>query len=118
MKVKISAILLLLLVVAGCATARPDARADLLNFICNGQTTKTEVLIKLGQPSATFESENIFTYRLGFDAHNNGYYVMERGLYARVYPDYTTWEAIKYSLVLVFDGHNVLREHSLVEVTQ
>lgn len=50
---------------AACATPIPGASHDLLTFLQVGKTTREEVLLKLGQPSASFEHERILTYRIG-----------------------------------------------------
>jgi hypothetical protein len=114
MKMKRLGTLMLALALAGCATPAPlKGRADLLEFLAAGKTTREEVVLKLGQPSGKFERENIITYRLGFEAKNRGYYLVER----EAQPDgWPTWRCAKYSLVLVFDETGVLRKHSLVEV--
>jgi hypothetical protein len=113
MNTKILAILILTLTLVGCVTGPPRGRADLLNFLADNQTTKQEVILQLGQPSGRFESERILAYRLGHESGNGGYYVVERLSGAEPF-----WANAKYSLVLVFDGQNVLRKHSLVEVTR
>ena len=101
------------LTLVGCATVPLRGRADLLDFLADGKTTREEVVLKLGQPSGRFERENIITYRLGYEPKNNGYYLVER----EAQPDgWPTWLRAKYSLVLVFDDKGVLRQHSLVEV--
>jgi len=102
------------LLLAGCATTPLQGRADLLNFLADGQTTRLDVIVALGQPSARFESDKVLTYRLCYEPKNHGYYVVDREP-----PDETgwsTWLRAKYSLVLVFDDAGVLRKHSLVEV--
>ena len=114
MKTKLLVPLLLALTLAGCVTAPPlKGRADLLDFLADGKTTREEIVLKLGQPSGKFERENIVTYRLGFEPKIHGYYLVER----EAQPDgWPTWLRAKYSLVLVFDDAGVLRKHSLVEV--
>ncbi len=96
---------------AGCTTPNSTnpfhADPQLLAFIVDGQTTKEAVLLKLGQPSATLESEKYLTYRLGFDK-KEGYFLIERGPLG--------WYGVKYNLVLVFDAQGVVSRHSLVEV--
>jgi len=100
--------------VVGCATPQPlKGRADLLDFLADGKTTREEAVLKLGQPSGRFERENILTYRLGFEPKSNGYYIVEREAQRDGWP---TWTRARYSLVLVFDGAGVLRKHSRVEV--
>ena len=117
MNSKLLLVLTLALALVGCATTPPPLKTspDLLNFLSDGKTTRTEAIISLGQPSGRFESENILTYRLGFDPRNSGYYVVERETTASGWP---TWTAAKFSLVLVFDDAGVLRKHSLVKVNK
>jgi hypothetical protein len=117
MNVKILPVLALALTLAGCATAPPPLKVspDLLSFLSDGKTTRTEAIISLGQPSGRFEAENILTYRLGFDPRNSGYYVVERETTTNGWP---TWKEAKFSLVLVFDDAGVLRKHSLVKVNK
>jgi hypothetical protein len=114
MKTPILALVLSAAFLAGCATTPPlKGRADLLNFLADGTTTKPEAIVQLGQPSGRFEGEKILTYRLGFEPVPKGYYVVERETGPSGWP---TWLHAKYSLVLVFDDAGVLRRHSLVEV--
>lgn len=105
---------LLILSLLGCATSPPlKGCPDLLDFLADGETTREEVVLKLGQPSGKFERENILTYRLGFEPKNKGYFLVERETQPTGWP---TWVRARYSLVLVFDEAGVLRRHSLVEV--
>lgn len=114
MKIMKSEAVLLAFALAGCATAPSfESRADLLDFLVDGQTTREEVALKLGHSSGKFERENILTYRLGFDSKSKGYYVVERKVQADGWP---VWWDVRYSLVLVFDDGGVLRRHALVEV--
>jgi len=117
MNAKIFLLLALALTLVGCATAPPPLKGspDLLKFLAEGQTTRTEAIITLGQPSGRFEQEKILTYRLGFEPRNSGYYLVEREATASGWP---TWTAAKFSLVLVFNDHGVLRKHSLVKVNE
>ena len=113
MKTKFLAVLILTLTLVGCVTGPSKGRADLLNFLADNQTTKEEVILNLGQPSGRFESEKILTYRLGYESGNKGCYVVER---ISSWSGEPFWANARYSLVLVFDGQNILRKHSLVEV--
>jgi hypothetical protein len=115
MKLTMLSILAAAITLIGCATGPPVGNPALLDFLADNRTTKAEVMLKLGQPSGRFESEQILTYRLGYKERNHGYYVVERafGVAAQPY-----WANTKYSLVLVFDGQNILQKHSLVEVTR
>ena len=117
MKPSICILALVCLSLAGCATVPPSIKGspDLLNFLSDGKTTRTEVITTLGQPSGTFEVQRILTYRLGYEPENHGYAVVEREAAASGWP---TWTAAKFSLVLVFDDAGILRKHSLVEVNK
>jgi len=117
MQAKILLVLALALTLAGCATVPPSIKGspDLLNFLSDGKTTRTEVITTLGQPSGTFEVQRILTYRLGYEPENHGYAVVEREAAASGWP---TWTAAKFSLVLVFDDAGILQKHSLVKVNQ
>jgi hypothetical protein len=90
----------------GCAThAISGADPRLLEFLHDGATTRDEIILKFGSPSASFEQERILTYRLRGD-DKQGYFVWKCG----------TWEDVRYSLVLVFDEAGMLKKHSLVRV--
>ena len=117
MNLKMLLVLALALTLVGCATTPPPLKGspDLLNFLSDGKTARTEAIMSLGQPSGRFESEKILTYRLGFEPRNRGYYVVERESTANGWP---TWTAAKFSLVLVFDDAGILQKHSLVEVNK
>ncbi len=98
----------ILLLLGGCVTPNQfPAKPHLLDFLQDGKTTKEETLLKLGQPSATLESEKYLTYRVGQDT-KQGYFLLDRAPMG--------WAGVKYSLVLVFDPQGVLQKHSLVEV--
>ena len=80
MKARIIAHAFLSLWLASCATAPPApvaGRADLLDFLAEGRTTKAEALTKLGEPSGKFDREKILTYRLGGDREKSGYVIRE-----------------------------------------
>jgi hypothetical protein len=111
--------LLALTVLAGCST--PKAGSALVHpsdfvrqrysFIADGQTTREEVLLRLGIPSAKFEGERILTYQLVMDKSGGWYLHMpvrdkETGM--RVWADNTC------SLVFSFNAIGVLERHSLV----
>ncbi|MCX6876985.1 MAG: hypothetical protein NTW21_24695 [Verrucomicrobia bacterium] len=113
MKTQLLTAALTTVLVFGCASsAPPQGRADLLDFLADGQTRQRQVLARLGDPSGRFEGGNILTYRLGYDPASKGYQVVEREDGTSGWP---TWLRAKFSLVMVFDDE-VLRKHSLVEV--
>ena len=106
---------LLLPLLASCATTSPPvekiAEKAFLEFLEDGKASKQMVILKLGQPSGTFEGEKIVTYRIGKD--EQGYFVVDR---QGSTPVPGGWTGAKFSLVLIFDEHNVLQKHSLVPV--
>jgi hypothetical protein len=96
----------------GCVTP-PNARTDLLNFLHPGKTTREEVLLKLGQPSASFEQERIFTYRIG-QYGEQGYFIISPKV---VLPAQgASWQNVHFSLVIVFDEQGRLQNHKLIRV--
>lgn len=99
-------IIVLLAALAGCAS-EPIGKKDLLDFLHDGVTTREEVILHLAEPSATFEGGRIVTYRL--DQDDGGYTIL--GSKGR------GWSG-RFSLVLSFDEHGVLRKHSLVRVKE
>ena len=104
----------------GCATTAKTAKIagaspDLLDSLQIGQTTRQEVILKLGQPSATFEHESILTYRVGY-AQKLGYYIISPTTLWWSSAQGKTWASVHYSLVLVFDGNGVLQKQNLVTV--
>jgi hypothetical protein len=92
-------------VLAGCMT--PVGSQDLLAFLKDGSTTREDVYLHLAEPSSTFEGGSILTYLLAED--QAGYILMRRKEKA--------WNG-KFSLVLAFDEHGVLRRHSLVRIRE
>jgi hypothetical protein len=79
---------------------------NLLNNVVATGTSREAVLLKLGEPSATFEAGRILTYRIGSDG-DNSYFLMDCQV---------NWSNAKYSLVFVFDEKGLLTKHSLVPV--
>jgi len=100
----------LLLLTVGCETTQaiPGASRDLLDFLNDGTATREEVVLKLGQPSASFEQERILTYRIGENT-KQGYFVITPNQLRQ-------WLFVNHSLVLVFDNDGILKKHSLVDV--
>jgi hypothetical protein len=96
--------LLLASCLAGCA-ATPIGRADLLDFVADGRTTREQAFLELGEPSGIFENGAILTYRL--DADEAGYFPSERG---------QGFAGIRHNLVLVFGPDGILERHSLVAI--
>ena len=74
--------LALIIMVASCATphiqptdTQPLFNSELFGFIQDGITTREEVVLKLGTPSAQFEGEKILTYHLRIDQAGNWHLV-------------------------------------------
>jgi hypothetical protein len=107
------------LTLTGCVTDTPTSLVhgspNLLNFLADGKTTQEQVLTRLGQPSGSFESGNILTYRLGYNPQSHGYFLVEREGRNTGWP---TWSNASFSLVLVFNNADILQSHSLVKVNQ
>lgn len=109
LRLQLAAIVLGAMCLAGCATpAIQGADPRLLEFLRDGASTRDEIMLALGQPSATFQQERILSYRLGEDA-KQGYFVVQPN-------SASPWLNVRYSLVLVFDSGGTLQKHSLVPV--
>ncbi|MDN0084653.1 hypothetical protein QU487_18115 [Crenobacter sp. SG2305] len=93
------------LALAACAI-QPTGRKDLLDFLSDGVTRRDDALLKLGEPSAKYESSRILAFRLRKD--ETGYVLLALR---------NNWHGVQYSLILVFDDQGVLRQHALVEVS-
>ena len=111
--------LALIIIVASCGTPHIQPtdtqllfKTELLGFIQDGITTREEVVLKLGIPSAQFEGEKILTYQLRVDQEGRWHLVTPQ---INVTTGLRAWEKKTCSLVLVFGGNGVLRKHSLVE---
>ena len=108
----------LIILATGCATPKVQPadpqllfKSDLLSFLGDGVTTREEVVLKLGIPSAQIEGEKILMYQLKVD---------EDGKWRLVAPRWNlgtglrAWSEGTCSLVLVFGENGVLQKHSLV----
>lgn len=96
-------------VLVSCATtAVPGASPRLLDFLDVGRTTRRETVLKLGQPSASFESDSILTYRIGHESEQGYYVISPKAM--------LPWQHVRYSLVLVFDNNGILEKKSIVNV--
>ena len=114
MKRQVPYAVLAAILLAGCGAPPPPlGRSDLFDFLVDGQTRKRQVVDHLGQPSGTFESGRVLTYRVGYEPANHGYHMVGRESGASGWP---TWVNAKYSLVVVFDDTGRLRKHTLLEV--
>jgi len=109
-----------ILLITGCAATTQkvvgdqEIKENLAAFLEDGKTTKQEVLLKLGIPSAQFEEERILTYRLGLN--DQGTMVVGAPEFILKDRRISRWMQSCYSLVLVFDDRNILKQHSLLKV--
>ena len=108
----------LIILATGCATptlqlADPQLlfKSDLLSFIRDGVTTREEVVLKLGIPSAQIEGDKILMYQMRAD---------DEGKWHLIAPSWNAFTGLRAwawgtcSLVLVFGEDGVLCRHSLV----
>lgn len=109
--------LALVLAAAACSHAQPLPATAAREAVSveDGKTTAEEVLLEYGIPTARFDGDRIFTYRLV--SMNDGTMVPISRHTANGDPRLGTWrEGHIVNLVLVFDEHHVLTRHSLVRV--
>jgi len=111
---------LILLLLSGCAETKLQTLDDLalqqqLALLEDGKTTKQDILLRFGIPSAQFEGERIFTYRLRYYQDKNRFEVIAREV-DRKDPRFAEWMQTEYNLVLVFDDKHVLQKHSMLRV--
>jgi hypothetical protein len=100
------------LLLAACATTTPSPQplgAPVeIEFIHDGVTTKGDCVQRLGTPSKTITTTaggEVLTYWIGRD---------QIGL--RAVASWSTFEHVRYSLVLSFDAGGVLVRHSMVKI--
>ena len=91
-----------LALLTGCANAPnvtvAEAERKYLDYLKAGQTTREEVISRLGAPAAVFENERILTYWLRLTAERG--FVNSGGT---------------YGLTLVFDRTGRLEKHKLLK---
>jgi hypothetical protein len=104
--VKQTTVLLLLgILLSACAMSPPLGRADLLGFIQDGQTTREDTYLHLGEPSGLYEDGRIMSFRLGED--NGGYFPIGKA---------SGFSGVRFSLIMVFSEAGILARHALVQV--
>lgn len=107
-----------LALLVGCAppqlrqAAPAEIQAEWLAFLSDGKTTREEVLLRLGTPSAQLEGERILTYAFARSAVGARNSVGRRWGQAQKMPVFT--DPHIGSLVLVFAADGRLVRHSLV----
>jgi hypothetical protein len=106
------------LLATGCATPKVQPadpqlvfKSDLLGFLQDGVTTREEVVLALGIPSAQIEGEKILMYQLKADENGKWHLIAPRW---NVNTNLRTWSEGTCSVVLVFGANGVLHKHSLV----
>jgi len=95
-----------LLLVTGCATAPPVGQRDLLAFVTDGVTAKSDVFLRLGPPGREFEGGRIATWRVAED--EGGYYVVASAT--------DGWRGSRHEFVVVFGADGRVERHSLVQL--
>lgn len=111
---------LILLLASSCAETKLHTVDDSmvqqqLGLLEDGKTTKQEILLKFGIPSAQFEGERIFTYRLRYNKEEKRFEVASREVDRRD-PRFAQWGWTEYNLVLVFDEKHILQKHSMLRI--
>jgi len=102
---------------AGCAThlTRAELQERHLSFLRVGQTTKQDVLLNLGIPSAQFQNERILTYRLTVLGGKQLKVLPRETVYGD--PNVPIWGILtKYNLILVFDEKDVLTKYNVIDI--
>jgi hypothetical protein len=109
--------LAILSLATGCATPRlQPAAPQLLSrselaFIRDGVTTREELVLKLGIPSAQVEGDRILMYQFRSDEGGKWHLVSPR---VSAMTGLREWGAGTCSLVVVFGADGVLQKHSMV----
>ena len=112
--------LLTILLLSGCAETRLQTVDNAtvhqqLALLEDGKTTKEDMLLKFGIPSAQFEGEKILTYRLLYNRKENRFEVVSLEVDRRD-PRFREWVQTEYNLVLVFDEKHILQKHSMLRI--
>jgi hypothetical protein len=99
-----------------------ELRLGPLSYLQEGKTTREEVLLKLGVPSADFEAGRILTYRIAQNAQGGITARPRQGGVSLQHPrpleNDVPQDALlaDYSLVLVFDDKGLLKKQSLLPI--
>jgi hypothetical protein len=111
---------LIILLLSGCAETRLQKVDDSilepqLALLEDGKTSKEDILLKFGIPSAQFEGEKILTYRLRYNQKETRFEVVSREVDRRD-PRFAEWLQTEYNLVLIFDEKHILQKHSMLRI--
>lgn len=110
--------LLGLALLAGCTppllreSTPAEAQVEWLAFLSDGKTTREDVLLRLGTPSARLEGERILTY--AFSRNAAGAWGRAGRSWGRAQKAPIFTDSRIHSLVLVFAADGRLVRHSLV----
>ena len=103
----------------GCAT--PQVKqidktyfSDSLQFLINSETTREEVLLKLGEPTGRFENDRILTYMLSIGANKKLKILPRQLALSNIDPRLYELNSLVCSLVLVFEESNILKKAELI----
>ena len=99
----------LLSLLAACSTTPLRGQPNLLDFLADGATPRSEVVARLGRPTRCLRSGEICTYRVSHD---------EAGQYVKLEVGGSSWMDTDGSLVVVFDAFGVLQRHAIVRVRE
>ena len=103
----------------GCATPRikpinKNDFSDSLKFLINGETTREEALLKLGEPTGRFENDRILTYMLSIGTNKNLKILPRQLALSNIDPRLYDLNRLVCSLVLVFEESNILKKAELI----
>jgi len=102
----------------GCSTPRiiptdlQILRKSELGFLAAGETTREQVLLKMGNPSSRFEEDRILIYQVRFHSDGRVDIYSPKSIGSSGFRE---WEPGTLSLVLVFNSDNLLLKIGLVE---
>ena len=95
------------LMLIGCATHPSTVEPNLLEFLDSPAVARSDVYNRLGAPHGTYEHNAIAAFRVGQTL--DGYYVATPAL---------GWKDVRYSLLVEFDGNDIVAGHYLVQVRE
>jgi hypothetical protein len=97
--------------------ADANVESKYIPYIKDNQVNLDEVVLKLGQPSWTFENGRIFTYRLYLSNKGEMWPIAaEKSVAGNVVSINDRYSNRLYSLVLIFNSDRILIKHSLIRI--
>ena len=86
-----------------------------LPFLLDQKTEREEIIMRLGEPSWSFENGRILTYRISLDKKGNVNPVrLTNNKNDSTFSHMAPISIKFYSLVLIFSARNILEKHSLL----